>query len=229
MPTPVIVSFLSFVVTLAGGLFALRIERYMALVLAFSAGAVIGVAFFDLMPEALELSGNSSLALLLVACGYAVYHLIHHNIGHGSRQGALGGLTLSVHSFLDGLSIGVSFSVSAAVGAVVAAGVVVHDVCDGINTVTVVRRAGAGDWAARFWLLVDALTPVAGATVGWSLGLSGGALGFALALFAGFFLYIGATNLLPAACERQDAGIASGFATVAGMAMLYAAVWLAQL
>jgi len=56
-----------------------------------------------------------------------------------------------------------------------------------------------------------------------------GTLGFALALFAGFFLYIGATNLLPAAGAHPDAGAAAGFATILGMAMLYAAVRLAQL
>ena len=226
---PILVSFLACAFTLAGGLFALRIERHMALVLGFSAGAVIGVALFDLLPESLELSGDMSLPFVLVAAGYAAYHLIHRNVAHAARRGALGGLTLSLHSFLDGLSIGVSFKVSAAVGSVVAIGVVVHDLCDGINTVTVVRRSGAGDRAARRWLLVDALAPVAGAAVGWSLALEGGTLGFALALFAGFFLYIGATNLLPAAGAHPDAGAAAGFATILGMAMLYAAVRLAQL
>ena len=226
---PILVSLLAFAMTLAGGLFALRIERYMTLVLGFSAGAVIGVALFDLMPEALALDRHASLTFVLVGAGYAAYHLIHRNIGHGSRRGALGGLTLSVHSFLDGLAIGVSFGVSAAAGAVVTVGVVVHDLCDGINTVTVVRRAGAGDHAARRWLYVDALAPVVGAAVGWSLGLEGGSLGFALALFAGFFLYIGATNLLPAASAHPDAGLAAGFATALGMAMLYVAVRLAQL
>jgi zinc transporter ZupT len=226
---PILVSLLAFAVTLAGGLFALRIERYMALVLAFSAGAVIGVALFDLLPEALELSRNVSLVFVLVAAGYAAYHLIHKNVAHSAHRGALGGLTLSLHSFLDGLSIGVSFQVSAAAGAVVAVGVVVHDLCDGINTVTVVRRAGAGDSAARRWLFADALAPVLGAAAGWSLGLSGSTLGFALGLFAGFFLYIGASNLLPAASDRPDAGLAAGFATILGMMMLYAAVRLAQL
>ncbi len=226
---PILASLLAFAMTLAGGFFALRIARYMALVLAFSAGAVIGVALFDLLPEALALSGDTSLVLVLVAAGYVAYHLIHRNVAHAGRQGALGGLTLSVHSLLDGISIGVSFGVSAAAGAVVAIGVIVHDMCDGINTVTVVRRAGAGDDAARRWLVVDALAPVVGAAVGWSLGLSGGSLGFALALFAGFFLYIGATILLPGAGAHPESGLGAGYATMLGMAMLYLAVRLAQL
>jgi zinc transporter ZupT len=45
----------AFCATFAGGLFALRLRDKLHLVLGFSAGAVIAVAFFDLLPEALEL------------------------------------------------------------------------------------------------------------------------------------------------------------------------------
>ena len=41
------------VATMLGGLFALSLKRRIAMVLGFSAGAVLGVAFFDLLPEAL--------------------------------------------------------------------------------------------------------------------------------------------------------------------------------
>jgi zinc transporter ZupT len=226
---PILVSLLACAVTLAGGVFALRVARHLALVLAFSAGAVIGVALFDLLPEALSLAQSPPQTLVLVAAGYAAYHLVHRGAARATGRGALGGATLSLHSFLDGLSIGVSFGVSVAAGAVVAAGVVVHDLCDGINTVTVVRRSGAGDAAARGWLIVDALAPVVGAAVGWWLGLGGSALGAALALFAGFFLYIGASDLLPAARAHPDAGLGAGIATILGMALIYVAVRLAQL
>ncbi len=41
--------------TLLGGLFALRFRDKLHLILGFSAGALIGVAFFDLLPEAINL------------------------------------------------------------------------------------------------------------------------------------------------------------------------------
>src|SRR5882757_3449866 len=62
--------------TFAGGLFALQLKDKLHLVLGFSAGAVIAVAFFDLLPEALELGGKfHSPAVLLAwtALGFLIY------------------------------------------------------------------------------------------------------------------------------------------------------------
>jgi ZIP family zinc transporter len=225
----VAVSLLACLFTLAGGFFALRLERRKALVLGFSAGAVIGVALFDLMPEASELAGPVAGAAVfaLMGTGYAAYHLLHRSAARLAR-GSLGAATLTVHSFLDGLSIGFSFQVSAAVGAVVAIGVVTHDLCDGINTVTVVERSGGGARAARRWLAADAAAPIAGAVAGSILRLGHGALGLVLAVFAGFFLYIGASDLLPASV-REESGLGPTVMAALGMAVLLAAVRLASL
>ena len=56
------ISLAMFIATMFGGVFALRLRDNLHLVLGFSAGAVIGVAFFDLLPEALELSGAEAPA-----------------------------------------------------------------------------------------------------------------------------------------------------------------------
>ncbi len=49
--TVIAISIATFVMTLLGGLFALYLQDRLHLILGFSAGAVIGVAFFDLVPE----------------------------------------------------------------------------------------------------------------------------------------------------------------------------------
>lgn len=226
----IVVSLFAFVFTLLGGLFALRLKRRLALVLGFSAGAVVGVALFDLVPEAVELAGAAAGPALVLACvgaGYAAYQLLQRGAARFAGAGGLGATMLSVHSFIDGLSIGVAFQVSAAVGAVVAIAVVVHDLCDGINIVTVVSRNGGDPRAARRWLLIDAAAPVMGAASAYGLSLRDEPLGLALAVFGGFFLYIGASDLLPASA-RAEAGFAPTLMTVLGMAVLYAAVRLAS-
>jgi zinc transporter ZupT len=227
----ILVSLVASLFTLAGGIFALRIEKRLALVLGFSAGAVLGVAFFDLLPESLELAGASWGApalLAMTALGYGGYLVLHRAASRYAKAGALGALTLSIHSFLDGLSIGLSFQVSVPVGAVVAVGVVVHDLCDGINTVTVVRRNGGDTRAAFRWLAVDALTPVLGAVAGSSIRLGEATLGLALALFGGFFLHIGASDLMPASAQ-PGAGFMPALLSLLGLVVVYAAVRLASL
>ena len=49
----IIISAATFISTLLGGFFALKFRNKLYLVLGFSAGAMIGVAFFDLLPAAI--------------------------------------------------------------------------------------------------------------------------------------------------------------------------------
>src|SRR3569832_1104317 len=147
----IFISIAAFLSTLLGGMFALRFKDKLHLVLGFSAGAVIAVAFFGLMAEALELGENYfsvSQQVSVVALGFFAYLLLdrvsffrahahdHADSSHmHSHRGSLGASALILHSFLDGLAIGLAFQVSSAVGAVVAVAVLVHDFSDGINTV----------------------------------------------------------------------------------------------
>ena len=53
-----------------GGLLALKLKQHLPLALGFSAGAVIGAAFFELLPESLSLSGDFSMAAAAAAGGF---------------------------------------------------------------------------------------------------------------------------------------------------------------
>jgi len=59
--TVIVIACATFVSTLVGGLVALKLRDQLHLILGFSAGAVIGVAFFDLLPESIELEENTAL------------------------------------------------------------------------------------------------------------------------------------------------------------------------
>src|SRR4051794_9297100 len=141
----VLIAALAFVATLLGGVFALRFRDRLHLILGFSAGAVIGVALFDLLPEAMSLAdghyGPGSLSLF-IAGGFFAYLIIDrlillhphthddHAQAHGDAppaRGVFGALTLAAHSFLDGVAIGAGFQASPVVGAIVTAAVVTHD------------------------------------------------------------------------------------------------------
>ena len=236
------VSIGTFFATLLGGLFALYQQDRLHLILGFSAGALIGVAFFDLIPEALDLASaalGTQLIVTTIAVGFVAYMLLDRTIApHGDkgsrteklwrRGGALGAGSLSAHSFLDGFAIGLAFKVSAAVGAIVSAAVLAHDFSDGINTVSIILRNKGDNRSAFGWLLIDAVAPVAGAASTVMLHVEQDALGVCLALFAGVFLYIGASDLLPESYHDHPTTGTTAM-TIVGVLTIYVAVYLANL
>lgn len=234
--TAILISLATFVMTLLGGLFALRFKDRLHLILGFSAGAVIGVAFFDLIPEALALSRPrfSDLGVLsLVIVGFIVYMVLERALSAQAeddsalrRRRTLGAGSLAIHSFLDGFAIGLGFKVSAAVALVVSVAVLVHDFSDGVNTVGFVLGKQGDDRSARRWLLVDAVAPVLGVVSTLLLDIDAAVLGLLLALFAGFFLYVSASDLLPESYHQHRTGLTTAM-TVLGVATMYLVVRLA--
>lgn len=237
------IAFGALVATLLGGAFALKFKDHLHLILGFSAGAVIAVAFFDLLPEALSLgSPTFSIATMLTfsAIGFFSFLVLDrmvffhgcateghdHTHGETTGKGKAGAGTLSLHSFLDGLAIGLSFQVSAAVGAVVTTAVLTHDFSDGINTVNLILKNGGNKRDATKWLLADAIAPVIGVVATFFFHVPEATLGSILAVFSGFFLYIGASDLLPESHHNHPT-IWTTIATLLGAIVLYSAIHLA--
>jgi ZIP family zinc transporter len=222
--------------TLAGGLLALRLRDHIGMLIAASGGVVVGVALFDVLPEAFDNLHDPQHVAWLVGVGFLVFFVaaralvLHHrdddeHVHAHARIGALGAAALSVHSFLDGLAIGFAFQVSNATGFIVFLAVVSHDFADGLNTVSFVLRQSGDRAAALRWLAADALAPLLGAAVGSAISIGGTGLGVMLALYAGFFLSMGSTDLLPEAHAhpswRRIAHPVAGVAATGGI------VWLA--
>jgi len=249
--TLALIAFAAFCATIAGGLVALRFKDKLHLILGFSAGAVVGVAFFDLLPEAIELGQkfhSSTFLLSCVALGFLIYlvldrlallHGAHHDetaespVAHHDEgaaapspsgwRGSLGAGSLSFHSFLDGAAIGLAFHVSTAVGAVVAIAVLTHDFSDGINTMNLVLRNGGNRRVALRWLVLDAIAPAAGIGSTFLFVVPDRAFGVVLAFFGGFFLYIGASDLVPESHHAHPKFLTT-LMTLLGAAVIYLAV-----
>ena len=231
----------AFLSTLCGGLLALRLRDKLHLILGFSAGAVIGVAFFDLLPEAINFGAqihDAAAVLAFSAVGF-LFYLVMDRILLFHGEGALGATApgaaaprggfaasiLCVHSLLDGVAIGLAFQASHQIGVVVAIAVLTHDFSDGINTMNIVLKNGGGRRQAFRWLLADASAPVVGVASTSFFTLPGSAFGTALALFAGFFLYIGASDLIPESYHAHPKFLTTAM-TLAGAGVLYLAIAL---
>jgi ZIP family zinc transporter len=222
--------------TLGGGWLALKLHRQLTTLIALTGGIVVAVALFDVLPEAIESLGDGRRVAWLVGGGFLAFFLVeralvlHHRdepeqARAHAQVGVLGAAGLSAHSFVDGLGIGLAFQVDTATGVLVFVAVVSHDFADGMNTVGFVLRQGADRARALRWLAVDALAPLVGAVVGTQVAVSEFALGHLLAVYAGFFLFMGATDLLPEAHEHPSRSRVA--LTTLGFAATFGVAWLA--
>ena len=223
--------------TLAGGFVALRLHRDLHTLIALTGGVVVAVALFDVLPEALEAIDDPYRVMAVVGLGFLLFFVaeralvLHHRddadqVRAHARVGVFGAAGLSAHSFIDGLGIGLAFGVNTATGLLVFLAVIAHDFADGLNTVSFILRQSGNRAQAIRWLAIDAIAPLLGAVVGASLAISQEHLGYLLALYAGFFLYMGATDLLPEA--HQHPSRARVGLTVIGFAAVFALTLVAH-
>src|SRR6266516_233006 len=214
-----LLSLATFFSTLISGLFGLRYRDHLNLIMGFTAGVLVGLVSFDLLPEIFRLVYtlhlDSTGPMLALMGGFLLFHiteksiLIHfsHEEQYAVHQpplvGILSAVALTGHSFLDGVGIGLGFQVSAAVGLVVAIAVISHDFSDGLNTVTLMI-VNKNTSRRSFLLLADAAAPVAGAISTLFFTIPTVGLPYYLGFFTGFLLYIGASDILPQAHSNKS-------------------------
>jgi zinc and cadmium transporter len=194
---------------LVGGYFVVRRDwprKFLAYFLALGAGYMLAVAFIDIIPESVRLSGES--ALLFVLIGYFIVHLFEHTVAphfhfgeethleemihQHARTTVLLGLT--IHTFFDGVAIAAGFLVSTWLGAVIFVAVFLHKLPEGFTVASVVLASGQGK---RNAILAAGLLGVATLLGVLLTSALEGQLKYALPLSGGVTLYVAATDLLP--------------------------------
>ncbi|HSP38011.1 MAG TPA: ZIP family metal transporter [Frankiaceae bacterium] len=229
--------------TVAGGLFALRHRDRLHLILGFSAGVILAVVAFDLLPEIAQLSMHTGTPfrtpMIALVVGFLGFHIIEkslliHNAHEGEYQphthghpsvGIASALALSAHSLTDGIAIGLAFQVGDTVGFSVAAAVIGHDFADGLNTVSLMLANHNSRARALALLALDALAPLLGAALTLLINVPDRDLLIYLGVFAGFLLYIGASDVLPEA-HADHPSSATIAMTVLGTGIMYVIIAL---
>lgn len=213
-------SLMTFFSTLFGGLFGIRHRDKIHLIISFTAGVLIAVAFFDVIPEIFSITTghnlNITVSLVAVVVGFflihilekvAVIHSSHESEYEDHRHPFVGSISaggLVFHSFLDGIGIGLGFQVSNSIGILIALAVIAHDFSDGLNTVSLLLLSRNSLRHAKTFLVFDAVAPVLGALSTFLFTISEQALAIYLGLFGGFLLYVGASDLLPEAHSKHS-------------------------
>jgi zinc transporter ZupT len=234
-----LISVLASVAAFAGGYIALRFRDKLHIILGLSAGAVIGAALFDLIPESIELAAgflSPEKMTALTGLGFLVYLVLDrifsfhdHNDDEGESHTAanLGAASFSLHSLIDGIAIGLAFQAGEAIGTIVAVAVIAHRFSDGINTIGIILRHDGGYKQAWGWLVAVAVAPIIGAALTYLVTVSPQNLAILLAVFAGFFLYIGASDLIPEG-HHSHSRILTTVMTLVGAGILYTIVSIAH-
>jgi len=233
---------LTAIATTAGGFLAIKSKDRLHLVLGLSAGLLLGLVAFDLLPEVFELGTQEifhapAVSVALIG-GFLLLHFYEQLFGshepaesdygheheHSSNiAGALGALAMGGHVFLDGLALGVAFKVSSDLGIAVFIALLVHAFSDGLNTVSFLIKSGK--WGRKgIWLLgVDALARVSGAALGTTLALSNNVIAIYLAVFAGIVIYLATSHILPEAHSRHSSKLTI-LATIFGVVVMWGLV-----
>lgn len=214
-------------------------RRNSASLVSYSAGVLLGVGILHVLPEAQELTGIApafvlvSFVLFYFLEHHLFFHASHEELHHVSLDVAAGhdeccanphplgviafaGMTL--HSLIDGMIIGTGFEVGSEVGLLSALAVIAHEVPEGVAMLSILLHYGYARRTAVIFTATVALATPCGAIVTYALvrHLDPAFLGALMALAAGSFIYIAASDLIPE--SHRARGLKGSLALCGGIA-----------
>lgn len=216
------------VFSLIGGVFLLFNEKktlkYSHFLAAFAAGTLLGTVFFDLLPEALNSSEELSLGIdifiwtLAGILGFFLLerfiHWFHHHQHDYEEEPVKPTVPLiilgdSVHNFIDGVVIAATFLVNIPLGIVTTLAVAAHEIPQEIGDFGILLHKGLRRKKVLLVNIFSALTAVVGALIAFWVGERiEASLPILLAITAGFFIYIAASDLIPEIHHENRKGFA---------------------
>ena len=182
------------------------LQRTLVFLVPFAAGALLGDAFFHIIPELSEGGGLEFSASLALVAGliifFALEKVLHWHHAHYPHEDVIHPVAMSnlvgdaLHNLLDGSLIGASYLVSPTVGLATTIAVVLHEIPQELGDFGILVHSGVEPKKALRLNLLTGSTAVAGAVIALLSGdaLSGEVL---LPVAAGAFIYIASTDLLP--------------------------------
>ena len=222
-------------VVLAAAFSLTLLARWTPRLLAYAVGVLLGVAFLDVLPEAVAGAGapRALEACLAGVLGFfllekaALWRHSHAGDEHAQERKPAGFMILvgnGLHNFVDGAVVAAAFLVGPTLGWTTALGVIAHEIPHEMGDFAVLLDAGYSKRAALFWNAASGASAVAGGVLGYAALERGRAgLPWVLALAAASFLYIAVADLIPELHRRGDVGgaalqvalIGAGVATAA--------------
>ena len=242
MSIGIVLAGVTVIATAFGGLLALRSKDRLHLVLGLSAGLLLGLVGFDLLPEVFSLSshsiGGAPVASIALIGGFLLLHFLeqlsgshepaetdyaHDHEHHSHITGIIGSFAMGGHIFLDGVALALAFRVSNSLGYAVFLALIVHAFSDGLNTVALLIKGGHWNKKVVYLLILDAIARIGGATFGSKITISDSVLTIYLAIFSGFVIYLATAHILPEAHSKHPSKFTLA-TTLIGVGIMWAVV-----
>lgn len=212
--------------SLVGGLYLVYgrtgVKKLQKAAVPFAAGALLAAAFLDLLPEALS-DHQHHQTLTIVLVGFLFFFVLEHSISwfhhhhdenekhnHTDRNVWLIVIGDVLHNFIDGMAIGASFLISPATGIITTVAIAAHEIPQEIGDFGLMLSKGMRRRKVLYVNAISAMATVVGAVVifgfGEQLHIPESTL---LALTAGFFIYIAASDIIPGIHAEKKRRIAN--------------------
>lgn len=183
-----------------------RSRSLIGVLVALAAGTLMGGALLHMLPESTEKLGGE-LTGWMALIGFSLFFVLeralrwshcHKEVCDVHPVAYLNLLGEAAHNFFDGVIIAASFLVDVRAGLIVSFLVLAHEIPQEMGDLGVLVNAGLRLSVAAALNLVTALLAVAGAVVGYyALEDALRAVPYIIAISAGGFLYIAASDLIP--------------------------------
>ena len=189
------------------------IDKILIFLLGFSGGAMIGGAFFHLLPEALEKSSGIAAYVYLIIGFITFFILERYLLWRHCHDGKcdvhpfsyLNLIGDGIHNFVDGLAIGASFVANINLGLIMTLVIILHEIPQEIGDFGVLVYGGLNKYKALFYNFLSALTAILGALLGFYFSAHiENFIGLILPFAAGGFIYIASCDLIPELHKQSD-------------------------
>lgn len=187
---------------------------------AYAAGALLGAAFFDLLPESFT-EADPTQMLQMTLLGILTFFILerfirwfHHHHQHlgGDDQSVVPLIVIgdTLHNFIDGVAIAGTFLISVPLGIVTTIAVAAHEIPQEIGDFGVMIHRGVTRSRILWLNFFSALTSLLGAILMYLLrDQVQPFLPSFLAITAGFFIYIALSDLIPEIHNQEKRHIAT--------------------